>query len=98
MGVDRSASNANRRLLSAQWRGLFRSVDSPYNLMLEIVVNGKAEKLEGPVSIAQFLTSKGVSKTALVERNREIVKRDRYEDIELQNGDELEVVQMMAGG
>ena len=66
--------------------------------MLRIQVNGKVEQLTEAVSIAQFLEGKGVSPTALVERNAEIVKRDRYTEVRLQDGDELEVVQMMAGG
>lgn len=66
--------------------------------MANIVVNGKPETIENGLTIARFLDSKGVSKTALVERNREIVKRDLYPDVALQDGDELEVVQMMAGG
>lgn len=66
--------------------------------MPRIVVNGKEEQIAGELTIAQFLQGKGVSETALVERNMEIVKRDRYHEVQLQDGDELEVVQMMAGG
>ena len=66
--------------------------------MPRIVVNGKEEQIADELTIAQFLQGKGVSETALVERNMEIVKRDRYHDVQLQDGDELEVVQMMAGG
>jgi thiamine biosynthesis protein ThiS len=66
--------------------------------MLRIVVNGKLEDLSGPLTISQFLAAKGVSRTALVERNLEIVKRDSYDELQLQDGDELEIVQMMAGG
>ncbi len=66
--------------------------------MPRIVVNGKEEQIQGAVTIAEFLQGKGVSSTTLVERNMEIVKRDRYHEVQLQEGDELEVVQMMAGG
>ena len=66
--------------------------------MPRIVVNGKEEQITDETTIAQFLQGKGVSETALVERNMEIVKRDRYTEVQLQDGDELEVVQMMAGG
>jgi thiamine biosynthesis protein ThiS len=34
----------------------------------------------------------------VVERNGEIVPRDRYSDTSIQDGDNLEIVQMMAGG
>ena len=66
--------------------------------MPRIQVNGKEEQIADELTIAQFLQGKGVSETALVERNFEIVKRDRYQEIRLQDGDQLEVVQMMAGG
>jgi sulfur carrier protein len=66
--------------------------------MLRILVNGKLEDLEGPVTIAQFLAQKGVKGNAVVERNLIIVKRDTYDQVELQDGDQLEVVQAMAGG
>lgn len=66
--------------------------------MLRIVVNGKEQVVERPLTIAAFLETKGVGRTAVVERNLEIVNRDCYDEIELQDGDQLEVVQMMAGG
>lgn len=66
--------------------------------MPRIVVNGKVEQIQDAITIAEFLQGKGVSETALVELNMEIVKRDRYHEVQLQDGDELEVVQMMAGG
>ncbi len=33
-----------------------------------------------------------------VERNREIVPRERYKDVLLQEGDELEIVTLVGGG
>jgi sulfur carrier protein len=66
--------------------------------MLRILVNGKLEDLEGPVTISQFLAQKGVKGNAVVEHNLIIVKRDTYDQVELQDGDQLEVVQAMAGG
>jgi thiamine biosynthesis protein ThiS len=56
------------------------------------------EDLEAPVTIAKFLEIKGVTGNAVVERNLVIVKRDTYDEVELQDGDQLEVVQAMAGG
>ena len=64
-----------------------------------MTVNGKRVDLDEPMTIAQFLASKNLhEKIVVVERNREIVPRERYADVVLGSGDELEIVQMMAGG
>jgi len=65
---------------------------------MKITVNGKEEQLEATLSIAGYLEKKGVQGNAVVERNFVIVKRGTYSEVELQDGDQLEVVQMMAGG
>jgi len=64
-----------------------------------MTVNGKHVDLDEPMTIAEFLATKNLhAKIVVVERNREIVPRDRYGDVVLGAGDELEIVQMMAGG
>jgi len=65
---------------------------------MKITVNGKEEQLDATLSIAAYLEKKGVQGNAVVERNFVIVKRGTYSEVELQDGDQLEVVQMMAGG
>ena len=65
---------------------------------MTIIVNGKLEELESPISVADYLEKKGVQGNAVVERNLVIVKRGTYADVQIQDGDKLEVVQMMAGG
>jgi len=68
------------------------------NFEMKITVNGKEEQLDATLSIAGYLEKKGVQGNAVVERNFVIVKRGTYSEVELQDGDQLEVVQMMAGG
>src|ERR1051326_2207090 len=64
-----------------------------------MTVNGKHVDLDEPMTIAEFLAKKNLhAKIVVVERNREIVPRERYGDVVLGGGDELEIVQMMAGG
>ena len=66
---------------------------------MELIVNGERRTLPEPVRISEFLAMHGLNpKMVVVEHNRAIVPRDRYEDVLLQSGDELEIVQMMAGG
>lgn len=66
---------------------------------MELTVNGERRTFPGPTTLAGFLAAHGLEpRRVVVEHNREIVARDRYEDIELREGDTLEIVQMMAGG
>ena len=65
---------------------------------MRILVNGKLEELDAPMSVAAFLQKKGVQGNAVVERNLVIVKRDAYDEVQIQDNDQLEIVQMMAGG
>lgn len=66
---------------------------------MELVVNGETRRLEGPMTIGQLLNAYSL-KAALVvvEHNGVIIPRDRYDAVELREGDTLEIVQMMAGG
>ena len=67
--------------------------------MIPLTINGDPYTLKEPMSIAAFLAARGLaSRMVVVERNREIVPRDRYEGTVLEAGDTLEIVQMMAGG
>ena len=67
--------------------------------MFELVVNGEPESIDSAMSIAEFLEAHGLQeRMVVVEHNRRIVARERYGDILLESGDEMEIVQMMAGG
>jgi sulfur carrier protein len=66
---------------------------------MQLQVNGECLTLEKPVTIAEFLVAHNLNaKMVVVEHNRVIVPRERYDEALLQPGDELEIVQMMAGG
>jgi thiamine biosynthesis protein ThiS len=66
---------------------------------VELIVNGENRSLDGRKTIAQYLADLNLEpKRVVVEHNRIIVPRDCYAEIVLQPGDELEIVQMMAGG
>lgn len=67
-------------------------------IMLRILVNGKLDELDGSMTITDYLKLKGVQGNAVVERNLIIVKRGTYDEVLIQDNDQLEIVQMMAGG
>lgn len=64
-----------------------------------VTVNGEERTLPGPTTLAEFLAAHGLERRmVVVEHNRVILERTGYADVELRDGDTLEIVQMMAGG
>lgn len=65
---------------------------------MTLTINGEPRTTEA-ATVSEFLASAGLpSRLIVVEHNGEIVRRDRYGEQPLRDGDTLEVVQMMAGG
>ena len=62
-------------------------------------VNGRAESVAEGETVAGLLERLGLgARYALVERNGEPVERERYEEVELEDGDRLVVARPVAGG
>lgn len=66
---------------------------------MQIMVNGKVKELSGAVTIQDFLSQKDIAcDRIVVERNRDIVKRELWATTHLCDGDHLEIVQFVGGG
>lgn len=66
---------------------------------MEITVNGRQESLAQEMALADFLQGKGFKPGQIaVEYNDEIVAGSSWAEIELQAGDNLEIVTFMGGG
>lgn len=66
---------------------------------LQITVNGKEEMLKKALCLAEFIESKGLNpETIIVEHNGEIVKKQEWTGIVLQENDCLEVLNFVGGG
>ncbi|MBM7855439.1 sulfur carrier protein [Desulfohalotomaculum tongense] len=66
---------------------------------MTVKVNGKEEVLEKEISLLQFLQSKNIDlDVVVVEYNYDIVQRDKWGEITLKEGDNLEVLQFVGGG
>ena len=67
--------------------------------MIELVVNGKPRTVERPLSLLEYLEELGVNPAIVaVEHNGEIIRRERYGETSLRDGDVLEIVRMVGGG
>lgn len=66
---------------------------------LEVVLNGKVEKLEKEMNLSALLLARGLNPDAvIVEYNHNIVKKQEWEKIILQDNDRLEVLNFVGGG
>jgi thiamine biosynthesis protein ThiS len=66
---------------------------------LALTVNGKPRDLPAGSTIASMLSTLGIDpRVVAVARNGEVVRRDSYEAVRLQGGDQVEVVRMVGGG
>jgi thiamine biosynthesis protein ThiS len=66
---------------------------------VKVLVNSRELELAPAATVAALLVELGVEGPyALVERNGEPVERDRYAELELEEGDQLIVARPVAGG
>jgi sulfur carrier protein len=66
---------------------------------LKLRINGDDKRFPRPLTVAGLVGELGVQgKRIAIERNGEIVPRSRYGEVELADGDCLEVVVAVGGG
>jgi thiamine biosynthesis protein ThiS len=66
---------------------------------LAIRVNGDAHRVTTGLSIAEMLRTLGLDPAKVaVERNLEIVPRSLIADVQVEDGDEFEIVHFVGGG
>ena len=66
---------------------------------LLLKVNGAGRRFARPLTIQKLVGELGIEgKRVAIERNGEIVPRSRYGEVELADGDRLEVVVAVGGG
>lgn len=66
---------------------------------MQIKVNGKTMELDAPLNIAGLAAHLHLNLAQVaVERNCEIVPRSRYAEVEVAEGDAIEIVHFIGGG
>jgi len=66
---------------------------------MEIRVNGETRQWDRPVTVRDLLEALGVrSGAVVVERNLQIVPRERMAEEMVEDGDSLEIIRLVGGG
>lgn len=66
---------------------------------IRVHLNGEEREIPAGQSVTELLESLDLRpELVVVERNREILKRDRYPEVEVHPGDTLELVHFVGGG
>lgn len=66
---------------------------------MKVKLNGKDVELENKMSILALLAWKGIiPSTVIVEHNFNIPERGKWKDIEINEGDNVEIIKFMGGG
>ena len=66
---------------------------------MNIEVNGSGREFPAGRSVRELLDELGLEPRMLVvERNREIIRREELDDVQVADGDRFEIVQFVGGG
>lgn len=66
---------------------------------MRVVANGREYDVEAGINVADFIRQRGLDVGyVVVELNGEALERSRYDEVELAEGDRLELVRAVAGG
>ena len=67
---------------------------------MRLIINGKETMLDGSMSVIEYLASIGFDEqvSIAVAIIGEIISKDQYVEIQLQDGDSMEVVRAIGGG
>lgn len=66
---------------------------------MKLIINGDPRDFSGPLSLANLLEQLGMKPDRVaVELNRSIASRDKWPEIQLSHGDQLEIVHFVGGG
>jgi len=67
--------------------------------IIQVQVNGKEREIQSGLSVHQLVESFDLDpKLIVVELNREILSRDQFDDVQISEGDAVELVHFVGGG
>ncbi len=66
---------------------------------IQVQVNGKEREVQSGLSVHELVESFDLNPLLIVvELNREILSRDQFEDVQVSEGDAVELVHFVGGG
>ena len=66
---------------------------------MQIVINGQTQQVASSISLQELIQSLDLKADRVaVELNRQIVRRDRWQETQLRDQDRLEIVHFVGGG
>jgi thiazole synthase len=66
---------------------------------MKLTINGEEKEFSSPLTLGQLVEQLGMKPGRVAaELNREIVQRERWPQIQLHEGDRLEIVHFVGGG
>ena len=66
---------------------------------IQVQVNGKEREVQSGLSVHQLVESLDLNPLLIVvELNREILSRDQFKDVQVSEGDAVELVHFVGGG
>ena len=66
---------------------------------MTIILNGDPLEVGGPMTLSALLAQLGVdARRVAVEHNMDVVKRANYDNTEIHEGDQIEIVNFVGGG
>lgn len=66
---------------------------------MRLIINGEERELPETLNAGQLIEHLGLRREAIVvERNEEVILRSRLDQVDLADGDTIEIIQMIAGG
>jgi sulfur carrier protein len=67
--------------------------------VIRVIVNGQERELPAPCTVAAYLEGLGLAgRFVAVARNGEVLERERFAGVTIEDGDRLEVVRPVGGG
>ena len=67
--------------------------------MIETTINGATQQVPENLTLRELLRHLKLGEERVaIERNRQVVKRDEWEAVRVEPGDQLEIVQFVGGG
>jgi thiamine biosynthesis protein ThiS len=68
-------------------------------MSITVTINGKQETTAHPLSVSRYLQTKNIDPAhVVVEKNRTIVKREKFGSEHIEEGDSVEILQFVGGG